>query len=361
KGSAALRRQGRRAHRASIERRRGARHADHVGARGRAQSGDRVAARQAENPARARVLRGCELRRDRIRARHHSQPRRRADPAREAGAAAEDARALRRRVEMTCPEELEWSMYVDEALTAAETARLAQHLASCSACRARVDALGVEAEALRAALADEEREVAIPAFRKTPRQRGPLGAAAVLIGLATSSLAVADVLRALGWAESLAALNPFTRSDAIDFLFGTLVFIATEGRSMLTSTIETAGAAVVVALLVAAALAALRKGRGAAVLSAALAAIAFSQQSGALEVRRSEGGVSVAAGETIDDTLIAMGREVEINGRVTGDLIALGQRVVIRGSVDGQLVTGARHVEIEGTLGGSVLGAAETV
>ena len=262
---------------------------------------------------------------------------------------------------MTCPEELEWSMYVDEALTAAETARLAQHLASCSACRARVDALGVEAEALRAALADEEREVAIPAFRKTPRQRGPLGAAAVLIGLATSSLAVADVLRALGWAESLAALNPFTRSDAIDFLFGTLVFIATEGRSMLTSTIETAGAAVVVALLVAAALAALRKGRGAAVLSAALAAIAFSQQSGALEVRRSEGGVSVAAGETIDDTLIAMGREVEINGRVTGDLIALGQRVVIRGSVDGQLVTGARHVEIEGTLGGSVLGAAETV
>src|SRR5690606_23902377 len=140
--------------------------------------------------ARARVLRGSELRRDRIRARHHPQSRRRADPAREAGAAAEDAGAARRRVEMTCPGELEWSMYVDEALSADESTRLAQHLASCSACRARVDALGEEAQALRAALAEEEREIAVPAFRKTPRQRGPLGAAAVLIGLATSSLAV---------------------------------------------------------------------------------------------------------------------------------------------------------------------------
>src|SRR5690606_14182589 len=136
-----------------------------------------------------------------------------------AGAAAEDTGAARRRVEMTCPGELEWSMYVDDALSADESTRLAQHLASCSACRARVDALGEEAQAMRAALAEEEREMAVPAFRKTPRQRGPLGAAAVLIGLAMSSLAVADVLRALGWTESLAALNPFTRSDAIDFLF----------------------------------------------------------------------------------------------------------------------------------------------
>src|SRR5690606_19175891 len=155
------------------------------------------------------------------------------------------------------------------------------------------------------------------------------------------------VLGTLRWPESLAWLNPFRLSDLIDVLFATLMFIATEGKSMLTSTIETMGAAVVVALVVAAMLAAARRGGGAAVFSAALAAIAFSTDGEALEIRKSEELVSVPAGEVVDDTLIAFGRDIEIDGRITGDLIAFGQRVVIRGSVDGQLVTGGRTVEIE--------------
>ena len=265
---------------------------------------------------------------------------------------------------MSCPEELEWSMYVDGAATAAEPARLAEHLASCAACGALVDALREEARALRAALAAEDAEIPIPALRGAAARRGRLGAAAVLIGLASSSFVLADVLGTLRVPEPLAALNPFTRADVLDLVFGACIFIATEGKSMLTSAIQTAGAAVLVALLVAAALAAARRGGGAAVFSAALAALAalaFSPRSDALEIRRAEGVVSVAADETIDDTLIALGRDIEINGTVTGDLIALGQRVVIRGSVGGLLVAGARTVEIEGDLGGSVLGAAEVV
>src|SRR5690606_23629760 len=113
--------------------------------------------------------------------------------------------------------------------------------------------------------------------------------------------------------------------------------------------------------LVAAALAAVKRGGGAAVFSVALAALAFSMQSQALEIRRSEDLVSIPAAATIDDTLIALGQDVEIDGTVTGDLIAFGQRVVIRGTVGGQLVTGARTVVIEGDLGGSVLGFAETL
>lgn len=262
---------------------------------------------------------------------------------------------------MSCPRELEWSMYVDEALDAAETRRLAAHVASCAACSARVDALREEARALRAALAAAEDDVPIPAFRPATRRTGPVGAAAVLIALASSSILLGDVAAALSWPEWLRWLNPFTLSAAIDVLFAALIFIATEGKSMLTSTIETIGAAVVVALLVAAALAAARRGGGAAVFSAAIAALMFSTNGEALEIRRSEGVVSVPAGETVDDTLIAFGQDIEIDGRITGDLIAFGQRVVIRGSVDGQVVTGARRIEVEGDLGGSILGAAETM
>src|SRR5690606_29527520 len=196
------------------------------------------------------------------------------------------------------------------------------HLASCPACRTRIDALGEEARPLRAVSAEEERDVAIPAFRKiarrqgplgTARRQGPLGAAAVLIALASGPFAVAAVLRRLGLAASLPTLDSFTGPEAVDLFLVPRVFIGAVGGSLLTSTIDTAGAAVVVALLVAAALAVVRKGAGAAVFAAALAAITFSTQSDALEVRRSDGVVSVAAGETIDDTLIAMGREVEIN------------------------------------------------
>src|SRR5690606_41747266 len=113
-----------------------------------------------------------------------------------------------------------------------------------------------------------------PALRGAAARRGRLGAAAVLIGLASSSFVLADVLGTLRVPEPLAALNPFTRADVLDLVFGACIFIATEGKSMLTSAIQTAGAAVLVALLVAAALAAARRGGGAAVFSAALAALA---------------------------------------------------------------------------------------
>lgn len=131
---------------------------------------------------------------------------------------------------------------------------------------------------------------------------------------------------------------------------------------MLTSAIEIAGAAVLTIVLVAAAAAGRRRGGTAAVLAVAVAAVVFAPQSGeALEIRRAEQLLSVPAGETIDDTLIALGDSIEIDGTVTGDLIALGRRVVIRGAVDGQLVTAARTVDIEGSLGGSVLGFAQTL
>jgi cytoskeletal protein CcmA (bactofilin family) len=71
--------------------------------------------------------------------------------------------------------------------------------------------------------------------------------------------------------------------------------------------------------------------------------------------------VTVAADETINDTLLAAGQSVSIDGTINGDLLAFGQEVTVRGNVTGNLVTGAQSVTIEGTVGGSVLSGGENV
>jgi cytoskeletal protein CcmA (bactofilin family) len=81
----------------------------------------------------------------------------------------------------------------------------------------------------------------------------------------------------------------------------------------------------------------------------------------ALEIRRSEQLTTVAAGETIDDTLIILGESVTVDGDVNGDVIALARRVIVRGTVGGDLVTGAESVTIEGDVNGNVLGFARTL
>src|SRR5690606_5269037 len=100
---------------------------------------------------------------------------------------------------------------------------------------------------------------------------------------------------------------------------------------------------------------------GLAAALVAAVAIAPPSPSRAFELRRDEALVSVAAGETIDDTLLAMGQTVTIAGTVNGDVPAFGREVVVRGNVSGNLVTAAQIVAIEGTVGGTVIGSGETV
>ena len=66
--------------------------------------------------------------------------------------------------------------------------------------------------------------------------------------------------------------------------------------------------------------------------------------------------MTLAADETINDTLLAMGQTVSIDGNINGDLLAFGQEVTVRGNVTGNLITGAQTITIEGTVGGSVIG-----
>jgi cytoskeletal protein CcmA (bactofilin family) len=69
----------------------------------------------------------------------------------------------------------------------------------------------------------------------------------------------------------------------------------------------------------------------------------------------------VAAGETIDDSLLAVGETVSIDGDVNGDLLAFARLVTIRGNVSGDVISAGETVEIQGKVGGSVFGAGRAV
>ena len=260
---------------------------------------------------------------------------------------------------MTCPSEITHSMYADGELSAREAMRLERHAMTCSACRARIDVLRDESDVLRTALKHADDLAAIPRFAPPPRARDfvVLAASVVLIGIFSKtfwSTVAAAIPTELKW------LNPFESGVLFERATEIVKFIVYEGSAMWTAAFNFVGAALVVAFVAWLAFSAARQRAFIGMAASLLAVVAALPSIGhAYEIRRSEAGVTVAADETINDTLLAMGQTVTIDGNINGDLLAFGQEVTVRGNVTGNLVTGAQSVTIEGTVGGSVLGGAE--
>lgn len=81
--------------------------------------------------------------------------------------------------------------------------------------------------------------------------------------------------------------------------------------------------------------------------------LALSLPGFALEQRHSD-FVTVSANETVDDTLLAAGNTVRVEGMVNGDLLAFGRIVEVRGSVKGDLVSFAKRTLVTGTVEGRI-------
>ena len=81
--------------------------------------------------------------------------------------------------------------------------------------------------------------------------------------------------------------------------------------------------------------------------------LALSLPGFALERRHSD-IVTVAANETVDDTLLAAGNIVRVEGVVNGDLLAFGGTVEVRGTVKGDLVSFAKRTVVSGTVEGNI-------
>jgi cytoskeletal protein CcmA (bactofilin family) len=258
---------------------------------------------------------------------------------------------------MTCPSPITHSMYADDALPAHEAARLEQHATTCPACRARIEALHRESAVLRLALQQVDESAAIPRFVPPPRARDfvvlVLGVA--LIGGFSSAFwntVGAAIPSGLRW------LNPLESGELFERALRVITFIVYEGTAMWTATLNVISVALVLALAGWLSFAAVRQ-RGFAAIAASILAVVIALPSIGHAFERRQGTlVTVAADETIDDTLFAAGETVSIDGNVNGDLLAFGRSVTVRGNVAGNLVTGAETVRVEGTIGGSVIGGA---
>lgn len=268
---------------------------------------------------------------------------------------------------MTCPDDLTAMMYADGELDASDRAGVEAHVAGCARCTALVAALREETRVLRAVLGDPRWDsapaaVGVASVRRSPRERLAGAAAAIVVAAGLLRVALGLVAAALAlvlpdWA------NPTHPEGLMNALVNGTWYLLLDGEAVAAA--ATAAAIATTTLLALAAawtLPALRpRSRGAFALGTAIA-IGLAVPAEALEIRRDRtGDVTVAAGETIDDTLIVMGDEVSMDGTVTGNLVAMARRVRVRGTVQGNLVAFARDVDVEGTVQGSVFVFAQRV
>jgi cytoskeletal protein CcmA (bactofilin family) len=81
-----------------------------------------------------------------------------------------------------------------------------------------------------------------------------------------------------------------------------------------------------------------------------------------LDLHFHEDEVEVAAGETVEQTMIINADTVRVDGTVEGDLVVLlAERLILRGEVRGNVFSSARTIEISGKVTGNFHAVGETV
>ncbi|MBZ5688543.1 MAG: zf-HC2 domain-containing protein [Acidobacteriia bacterium] len=260
---------------------------------------------------------------------------------------------------MECYSEQTCALAVDGELAPDEAQRLRDHLVTCRRCRDLVDALRTENRVLSESLQELPEETASPAGFSHLRRSRVWGDLAVLVAvLALGSIGLIwfnelSIPAALEW------FNPFSASGRTNLLFSLFDHFPTGGTAMLTDYAAVVGFLSLLLRLGGALL--LGRGRlrqpGMRLL---IVLLALSLPSFALERRHSD-FVTVAANETVDDTLMAAGNTVRIEGVVNGDLLAFGRTVEVRGTVKGDLVSLAKRTVVSGTVEGRIYTFSESL
>lgn len=267
---------------------------------------------------------------------------------------------------MTHPTDLQLSMHVDSGLPVEESMIVSEHLDSCLACQEKIAAMNSEVALLTTALRTEPTsevdQFVVPKFSRPASLRG-FAMANIVTGLVIwlaqflwKTLFGELAMNAVAWFTSVYVPDIYEVGSATALYYlqeGTAMFDAYLGLIILTLSTLT----VVWLLLL------FRKSRAMVslcMLMFTLVVLAPSPVS-ALDVRLDEEGViTIAATETIDDTLVVAAETVLVKGNVTGDLVAVGRRIDIDGSVAGNVIAFGESVTVRGTVGGLVLGAGST-
>ena len=255
---------------------------------------------------------------------------------------------------MECYSEQIVSIFVDGELAAEEARRLRDHLATCGRCRQLLDALRAENRVLSESLQELPEEAASPAgFPRLPWSLAWRDVAVVAAVLALGSK-VAVWINELSIPEALQWANPFSLSGLTNLTFNLSYYFAHGGIAMLGDYAAVVGKRFLLLLLAGSALLLGRRWRlrqpGLRLL---IVLFALSLPGFAMERRHSE-FLTVAANETVDDTLLVSGNIVRMEGVVNGDLLAFGGSLEVRGTVKGDLVSFAKRTVVSGTVEGNI-------
>ena len=255
---------------------------------------------------------------------------------------------------MECYSEQAVSVFVDGELAGEDARRLRDHLATCRRCRQLLDALRAENRLISESLKELAEEAISPA--DFSRLQGSLewGDLAVVAAVLALGSVVVPWINELSIPDALQWLNPFSLSGRTDLIFNLSYYLAYRGAAMLADYAGVVGKIVGLLLLGGGALLLGRRWRlhqpGLRLL---IALLALSLPGFALERRHSE-FVTVAANETLDDTLLAAGNIVRVEGVVNGDVLAFGQTVEVTGTVKGDLVSFAKRTSVSGSVEGRI-------
>ncbi len=259
---------------------------------------------------------------------------------------------------MKCPDEFIQAQYADRELPDAEAKELAAHLESCDVCRKHVAALEAENLLLIQSLHGSDAwgadlEPAMSGARGTLRAglwAGAFAGAAILVRLCLGVILRMEAPAGLDW------LYPLSFSGQLNLLANGFFYLIEEGGDMVRSLTNAAGFAVLSCMILGALLAVARRAKGiTAMVGLAALMIAFVVPGYAIDIRKAEkGSLSIAAGETIDDTLVVFADRIDVRGTVTGDLIAFARRVNVQGTVMGNVIGFGQGIEITGNVAGDI-------
>ncbi len=255
---------------------------------------------------------------------------------------------------MQCYSEQACAAFVDGELAADEARRMRDHMATCQPCRQRMDALRLENRVLTEILNElsEDAPSRVHASRlQWSKVWRDLAVVAVVLALGSIFSRWFDQMEipgALDW------VNPFSLSGLTNLVFNVSDYFAHGGIAMLTEYAALVGAFFFLLLLGGSALFLGRRTRlPRAGLCLLIVLIALTLPSFALDRRHGE-FVIVPSSETVDDTLMAAGNTVRIEGVINGDLLAFARTVEVRGTVKGDLVSFAKRIVVSGTVEGRV-------
>lgn len=260
---------------------------------------------------------------------------------------------------MSCFPELTYAIYADGELPAEEARAAEAHLAVCARCRTLVEALRAENRLLAEVLPEAEAEM--PGVARPARPLDLLWAALPTLAAAAGLQAILDWVGELSPPGGVDWLNPFGLGLQMTLLFNGVFYFVEEGAAMLFSNFTTISVVVLGALLLGGGVLLLRRRPGTVTVLVTLALVLGLAPSVAALEKRTGTNITVPKGQTVDDTLLARGDTINIDGVVTGNLIAFGNRVAIKGTVQGDVICFARSVEVDGTVGGNVYGFAQWV